>query len=156
VEYDEDAYHYYEDGDLYDDDDGEAYEGEDDYADRLAAIEQYLAAGQDVPGGVPVSVEDAEWLAQAYEDEAAEAGLEEAFHASFQAIESQLGRDLTSIEMEALAEDAIDTGIDPADSYDELIPTDLTDDEDRAYTMAGYMDDAEEAQEAADAEEVGE
>jgi hypothetical protein len=62
------------------------------------------------------------------------------------ATESEPCRELTSIEMEALVQGAIDTGWHLAEFQPEVIPTDLSNDNDRVETMAEYMDDAAGAQ----------
>jgi hypothetical protein len=146
--YDEDDEIYEDEDDAYVDDEG------DSYTDRLTAIEEYLAAGQGVPGGVPVSPEDAEMLAEAYEAEQEDAELEEALRESIQTIENELDRDLTSIEIEALVDEAMDTGRDPAQFYRDIVPTNLADEEDRTFTMASCIEDAEDEQEAAEAEGI--
>jgi hypothetical protein len=48
--------------------------------------------------------------------------------------------------MEALVQGAIDTGWHPAEFQPEVIPTDLSNDNDRVETMAEYMGDAAGAQ----------
>jgi hypothetical protein len=123
----------------------------DDTDDRLTNIELALAGEEQM---VPVPMEYAEQMLADAEEETELAEFEDAMEGSLAAIESELGRELTSLETEALVQGAIDTGWDPEEFYEQVIPTDLTNDEDRVETMASYMDDAAESQEvqAADAE----
>jgi hypothetical protein len=120
----------------------------DDTDDRLTAIEQALTGEQPM---VPVPLDAAEHVLAEADAEAELTEFEDEMEESLGAIESELGRELTSIEMEALVQGAVDTGWDPADFYHQVIPTDLSNDNDRVDTMASYMDDAAAYQEASEA-----
>jgi hypothetical protein len=138
--------------DYYDEDEFEGWDDDEDFYDdtddRLTNIELALAGEGKL---VPVPVEYAE---QMLADEEEAAAWEDYYHQldeSIGAIETQLGRELTGAEMDALAEGAFRTGWDPVDFAGEIVSTDLSDDEDRVQTMAEFMDD-EAAYQEADAE----
>jgi hypothetical protein len=114
----------------------------------LANIELALAGDQPM---VPVPLDAAEQMLADAEEEAELEEFENEMEESLGAIESELGRELTSIEMQALVQGAVDTGWDPAEFYPQVIPTDLSNDTDRVETMAQFMDDEATAQDADEA-----